>query len=68
MGKAARQPKASKPRTIEQIMSDGDELDKALRKAMVDVVAQHRQAGIPLVFSRDGKLVEIPADEVKLED
>jgi len=47
--------------TDEQIM---DAFSRGIRTALL----QHKQAGIPIVVWRDGKVVEIPADEIVIPD
>ena len=39
---------------------------RALRAAMVKVVEENRRLGLPLVMWRDGKVVHVPANKVKI--
>jgi len=38
--------------------------NRAFRKAVLD----HRRAGVPMVFWKDGKIVHVPADQVPLPE
>jgi hypothetical protein len=31
-------------------------------------VIRHRQAGVPMSFEEDGKIVHIPADQIPIDD
>ena len=50
----------------EQILRDGEALERAIVRAQRRVVLHHRQLGIPLVIWRDGRVVEVSADSVEL--
>ncbi len=40
-----------------------ERIDLAMKATFRRVVEEHRRAGIPLTILRDGKVVEVPADE-----
>lgn len=59
------------PRSTEEIARrarDGRAIDRALVVAYRRTVLRHRSQGLPLVAWRDGRVVEIPADEVELPE
>jgi hypothetical protein len=49
-----------------EVLRDGDAIDRAILRAHREVILRHRQLGLPLVIWRDGKVVEVPADEFDL--
>lgn len=51
---------------IAQILRDGDAIDQAFAAAYRETVLRHRSRGVPLVFWKDGRVVEISADDVEL--
>jgi hypothetical protein len=55
-------------RDIGAIMRDGAEVDRAMDRAFRSVVENHRRLGIPLVMWRDGRVVHVPAEEVRLPE
>ena len=52
---------------IGQIMLDGTAIDEAVRAAVRDAIAEHARDGAPIVIERDGKIVELPAEEILRE-
>jgi membrane-bound ClpP family serine protease len=42
--------------------------EEALKKAVADVIAEHKRTGEPLVIWRDGKVVKIPADQLEVRE
>jgi hypothetical protein len=58
-----------KQRSTEEIARnarDGAAIDRALVAAFRRTVLRHRAGGVPMVFWRDGRVVEVSADEVEL--
>lgn len=49
---------------IDELFADGQEIDRALQRAFRQAVLRHRQAGLPLVAWRDGRIVRIPPEEI----
>jgi len=39
-----------------------------MRAAFKAAVIRHRQAGVPMSFEKDGKIVIVPADQVNIDD
>lgn len=50
------------------ILRDGTAIDLAIERAGYDVVLRHRQLGVPLVMWRDGRVVEVPPESVRIPD
>jgi len=38
--------------------------EKALKKAVVQVIEEHRQKNIPLIVWKNGRVVKIPANKI----
>jgi len=53
---------------IGSIMRDGQEVDRAMDRAFRHVVERHRQLGIPLVIWREGRVVRVPAESIRLPE
>jgi len=53
---------------IAAIVRDGAAIDRAIELAGYRVVRRHRQLGVPLVIWRDGRVVEVPAESVRIPD
>ena len=44
-----------------------EEAEMALRQAVGKAIAEHKRLGVPMAFFRDGKVVEISAEEAEVE-
>lgn len=53
---------------IPEILKDRPRVRKALRDAVQDAIRIHKLMGVPIVVWRDGKVVEIPPEEIVLDD
>jgi hypothetical protein len=53
---------------IPEILKDRPRVQKALRDSVQDAIRIHKLMGVPIVVWRDGKVVEIPPDEIVLDD
>ena len=42
--------------------------EEAMRKAVANVIADHKRTGDPIVIWRDGKVVKIPADQIEVRE
>ena len=51
-------------RDISALMRDGTKIDAAMSEAARQAALRHKQLGFPLVVWRDGKVVEIPPDQI----
>ena len=59
-------PVASDPRRdITEILSDPTVVVQALDDAVQDAVRRHKQMGLPMVVSRDGKVVWVAPEELE---
>ncbi|MGH7856443.1 MAG: hypothetical protein ACREQY_03865 [Candidatus Binatia bacterium] len=52
--------------SIDEIMEDGILVDDALRRAAREALLRHKRAGVPIAVWRNGKVVEIPAAQIKV--
>ena len=55
-------------RSAEQILRDDEAIDRAMAAARRRAVLHHRRFGVPLVIWKDGRIVEVPPDGVKLPE
>ncbi len=61
--------------TNEKVTSDnrdlfvryGDEINRAYERAVREALLKHNKAGNPIAVERDGKLVILQPDEIKVE-
>jgi hypothetical protein len=54
----------SEKKDIGQIFREGTAIEEALERAYRRAVKQHRQNGVPMVFWENGKIIEVPADQL----
>ena len=43
-----------------------ERIDRAFKEAMKEARRKHKEAGVPMVVSRDGKIVYIQPDEIEI--
>jgi aspartate carbamoyltransferase catalytic subunit len=55
-------------RPLGEKIRDTELATRAMRAAFRAAVIRHRQAGVPMSFEEDGKIVIIPADQVNIDD
>lgn len=55
-------------RNIERLLVETNLPERAMVATQRAVILEHRLRGLPLVLWRDGKVVEVPADEVELPE
>ncbi len=53
---------------ITAILKDRPRVQKALRDAVQKAIRTHKLMGVPIVVWKDGKVVEIPPEEIVLYD
>jgi hypothetical protein len=53
---------------IDAIFRDGVEIDRAMARAAREARIEHKKLGLPLVIWRDGKTVEVPPDQIVIDD
>jgi monomeric isocitrate dehydrogenase len=49
---------------IGQIFREGTAIDEAVERAYRRAVRQHRRNGVPMVFWENGKIIEVPSDQL----
>ncbi|MFX0201854.1 MAG: hypothetical protein ACFFCW_37565 [Candidatus Hodarchaeota archaeon] len=42
--------------------------EEAMRKAVANVIADHKRTGDPIVIWRNGKVVKLPADQIEVHE
>lgn len=52
---------------IEEFFADTDRMTKAMGHAVQQALRVHKALGHPIVAWRDGKVVQIPPEEIELE-
>jgi aspartate carbamoyltransferase catalytic subunit len=55
-------------RPLGEQIRDTELTTRAMRAAFRAAVIRHRQAGVPMSFEEDGKIVIVPADQVNIDD
>lgn len=55
-------------RSLDEKLDDTELATRAMRAAFRAAVIRHRQAGVPMSFEEDGKIVIVPADQVNIDD
>jgi hypothetical protein len=58
--------KTKKPKDIGAIFREGTLIDKAIAEGAREALLRHKQAGCPIVVWRNGKIVRIPANKIKI--
>jgi hypothetical protein len=56
--------KRKREKDISAIFAKGTAIDRALAAAAWDAVRRHREAGVPLVLWRNGRIVRVRAEEL----
>jgi hypothetical protein len=52
---------------VGEILADTERVTDAVRQAGREARHKHKQLGVPLVVWRDGKVVEIPPEEIVVD-
>lgn len=52
---------------IGKIFAEGTPIDDAMRRGVREAMRQHRLAGVPMVIWRDGKVMQVPAEQLEKE-
>ncbi len=55
-------------KNIDDIFSNGKEIDEALQKAVREALLQHKKAGNPVVSWEEGKIVWIQPEDIIVEE
>jgi len=53
-------------KTITEIFQDRALIDKALARGVRDALLFHKRIGNPIAVWRDGRVVQIPADQIEI--
>jgi hypothetical protein len=53
---------------IDKIFAEGTPIDRALTRAARAALRQHKVNGLPVVEWRDGRVVWIPPEDIRLDD
>lgn len=51
---------------IPEILKDRTRVQKALRDGVQEAIRIHKLMGVPIIVWRDGKVVEIPPEQIEL--
>lgn len=57
---------AVRTKSIEQLMLEGTEIDEALRRAVREALLRHKKLGNSIAVWRDGRVVIIPPEEIRV--
>ena len=49
-------------------LDDDASVDRAVRRGVREAILEHRRDGDPIIVWQDGKVVEIPAEEIVIPD
>jgi hypothetical protein len=60
--------KHRKVKDIRKIFREGVLIDEAMRKAAQEAIRIHKQAGLPLVVWRDGRIAMVDPDEFETQE
>jgi len=52
---------------IAKLFQEGTQIDAAVERAAREARLRHKQLGVPLVVWREGKVVEIPPEEIVVD-
>ena len=56
------------PKQIDEILARGAVIDRAAREGVRQALLRHKRLGESIVVWRDGKVVEIPAEEIQVDE
>jgi len=62
-GSASKPPGKKRP-DIEALFRDGTEIDRALKRGVREALRRHKKLGNSIIVWRDGKVVELPPEEI----
>lgn len=64
--RAASQMKHAKVKDVGRLLADGKLIARVMRTAVREALLQHKHAGNPVAEWRDGKVVWIPPEEIRV--
>jgi hypothetical protein len=53
-------------KSISAIFADGRLIDAAVREAAREAMRRHKEAGLPAVVWRDGRIVHVPPEKIRI--
>ncbi len=56
------------PQSITEILQEHTKVQAALDRGFYRAVLKHRAGNVPMVFMRDGKIVDVDANEIPIPD
>ena len=59
---------ANKAQSINEIIREHTQVQAALTRGFYRAVLKHRAGNVPMVFMRDGKIVDVDAHEIPIPD
>jgi hypothetical protein len=59
---------ANKAQSINEIIREHTQVQAALTRGFYRAVLKHRAGNVPMVFMRDGKIVDVDANEIPIPD
>ena len=59
---------AEQSKDIAELFREGTLIDAALKKAVAQALRMHKLMGNPVAEWRDGKVVWVPPEEIKLDE
>jgi hypothetical protein len=59
---------SNEPKDVSALMRDGTLIGNALRQSWINVLVRHKKLGYPIVVWSDGKVVQIPAEEIQIPE
>jgi hypothetical protein len=57
-----------RPKSITEILQEHTQVQAALDRGFYRAVLKHRAGNVPMVFMRDGKIVDVDANEIPIPD
>ena len=59
---------ANRAQSINEIIREHTQVQAALTRGFYRAVLKHRAGNVPMVFMRDGKIVDVDANEIPIPD
>ena len=56
------------PGELHQRITEVEAMEAAIQDAVNDALREHKRLGLPIVESREGRAVWIPADEIEIDN
>ena len=59
---------ANRAQSINEIIREHTQVQAALTRGFYRAILKHRAGNVPMVFMRDGKIVDVDANEIPIPD